>query len=74
LIFSKKKGKYFFCIFFLCVEKDFLITEMGVSDEAKNVIPLKFLRKIKNKNFFPLVNSIQRHTVDTEKYIDNSVV
>jgi hypothetical protein len=32
------------------VEKDFLITEMGVSDEAKNVIPLKFLRKIKNKN------------------------
>jgi hypothetical protein len=29
---------------------------MGVSDEAKNVIPLKFLRKIKNKNFFPLVN------------------
>jgi hypothetical protein len=29
---------------------------MGVSDEAKNVIPLKFLRKIKNF-FFPLVNS-----------------
>jgi hypothetical protein len=26
---------------------------MGVSDEAKNVIPLKFLRKIKNKFFFP---------------------
>jgi hypothetical protein len=25
---------------------------MGVSDEAKNVIPLKFLRKIKNF-FFP---------------------
>jgi hypothetical protein len=25
---------------------------MGVSDEAKNVIPLKFLRKIKKK-FFP---------------------
>jgi hypothetical protein len=23
---------------------------MGVSDEAKNVIPLKFLRKIKSKN------------------------
>jgi hypothetical protein len=36
---------------------------MGVSDEAKNVIPLKFLRKIKTKNFFPLVNSIQGHTV-----------
>jgi hypothetical protein len=31
-------------------EKDFLITEMGVSNEAKNVIPVKFLRKIKNKN------------------------
>jgi hypothetical protein len=31
---------------------------MGVSDEAKNVIPLKFLPKIKNKIFFPLVNSI----------------
>jgi hypothetical protein len=25
---------------------------MGVSDEAKNVIPLKFLRKIKNIFFF----------------------
>jgi hypothetical protein len=36
---------------------------MGVSDEAKNVIPLKFLRKIKNKNFCPLVNSIRGHTV-----------
>jgi hypothetical protein len=36
---------------------------MGVSDEAKNVIPLKFLRKIKNKNYFPLVNSIRGHTV-----------
>jgi hypothetical protein len=36
---------------------------MGVSDEAKNVIPLKFLRKIKNKNCFPLVNSIRGHTV-----------
>jgi hypothetical protein len=35
---------------------------MGVSDEAKNVIPLKFLRKIKNI-FFPLVNSIRGHTV-----------
>jgi hypothetical protein len=34
---------------------------MGVSDEAKNVIPLKFLRKIKNKIFFPLVNSIRGH-------------
>jgi hypothetical protein len=34
---------------------------MGVSDEAKNVIPLKFLRKIKNKFFFPLVNSIRGH-------------
>jgi hypothetical protein len=40
-----------------------VITEMGVSDEAKNVIPLKFLRKIKNKNCFPLVNSIRGHTV-----------
>jgi hypothetical protein len=34
---------------------------MGVSDEAKNVIPLKFLRKIKNNFFFPLVNSIRGH-------------
>jgi hypothetical protein len=34
---------------------------MGVSEEAKNVIPLKFLRKIKNQNFFPLVNSIRGH-------------
>jgi hypothetical protein len=36
---------------------------MGVSDEAKNVISLKFLRKIKNQNFFPLVNSIRGRTV-----------
>jgi hypothetical protein len=36
---------------------------MGVSDEAKNVIPLKFLPKIKNKKFSPLVNSIRGHTV-----------
>jgi hypothetical protein len=42
---------------------------MGVSDEAKNVIPLKLLRKIKNKNFFPLVNSIRGHTV-YESYYD----
>jgi ankyrin repeat protein len=35
---------------------------MGVSDEAKHVIPLKFLRKMKNI-FFPLVNSIRGHTV-----------
>jgi hypothetical protein len=40
---------------------------MGVSDEAKNVIPLKFLCKIKNKNVFPLVNSIRGHTVYDKK-------
>jgi hypothetical protein len=34
---------------------------MRVSNEAKNVIPLKFLRKI--NFFFPLVNSIRGHTV-----------
>jgi hypothetical protein len=27
---------------------------MGVSNEAKNVIPLKFLRKIRNKNVLRL--------------------
>jgi hypothetical protein len=42
---------------------------MGVSNEAKNVIPLKFLRKIK-KFFFPLVNSIRGHTV----YVSHSLV
>jgi hypothetical protein len=36
---------------------------MGVSDEAKKVIPLKFLGKIKNKKMFSLVNSIRGHTV-----------
>jgi hypothetical protein len=40
---------------------------MGVSDEAKYVIPLKFLRKIKNNFFFPLVNSIRGHTVKCVK-------
>jgi hypothetical protein len=54
--FSKKNVKHFFCIFFYFnvksdVEEDFLITEMGVSNEATNVIPLKFLRKIKKKMF-----------------------
>jgi hypothetical protein len=38
---------------------------MGVSNEAKNVIPLKFLRKIKNQFFF-FVNSIRGHTVYLE--------
>jgi hypothetical protein len=36
---------------------------MGVSDQAKNIIPLKFLGKIKNKKMFSLVNSIRGHTV-----------
>jgi hypothetical protein len=40
---------------------------MGVSDEAKNVISLKFLRKIKNKKCFPLVNSIRGHTTRQAK-------
>jgi hypothetical protein len=47
----------------LCVEKEFLMPEMGVSKEAKNVIPLKFLCKIGNTNISPLVNSIRGHTV-----------
>jgi hypothetical protein len=41
---------------------------MGVSDEAKNVIPLKFLRKFKNNIFFPVVNSIRGHTVPGIKF------
>jgi hypothetical protein len=43
---------------------------MGVSDQAKNVIPLKLLRKITNKNFSPLVNSIRGHSV--YNYKDNA--
>jgi hypothetical protein len=31
-----------------CINTGILIKEMGVSNEAKNIIPLKFLRKIKN--------------------------
>jgi hypothetical protein len=31
------------------INTEILITEMGISNEAKNVIPLKILRKIKNK-------------------------
>jgi hypothetical protein len=30
------------------INTEILITEMGVSNEAKNVIPLNFLRKIKH--------------------------
>jgi hypothetical protein len=37
---------------------------MGVSNEAKDVIPLKFLRKLKKKN--PLVRPIRGHTVDDD--------
>jgi hypothetical protein len=33
------------------INTEILITEMGISNEAKNVIPLKFLRKIKNLFF-----------------------
>jgi hypothetical protein len=35
-----------------CINTEILMTEMGVSDEAKNVIPLKFLRKLKSNFFF----------------------
>jgi hypothetical protein len=35
---------------------------MGVSNEAKNVIPLKFLLKIKNNVFFPLVGQLNPGT------------
>jgi hypothetical protein len=45
------------------INTEILITEMEVSNEAKNVIPLKFLRKIENKKCFLLVNSIRGHTV-----------
>jgi hypothetical protein len=34
-------------ILYKYITTEILITEMGVSNEAKNVIPLKFLRKIK---------------------------
>jgi hypothetical protein len=53
----------FFNLRIQCINTEILITEMGVSDEAKNVIPLKFLHKIKNQFFFPLGNSIRGHTV-----------
>jgi hypothetical protein len=36
-----------------------LITEMGVSNEAKNDIPLKFLRKIKNNFFSSCISGLQ---------------
>jgi hypothetical protein len=45
----------------LYVNTEILITEMEVSNQAKNVIPLKFLRKIKNTFF----SSIRGHTVCT---------
>jgi hypothetical protein len=45
-----------------CINIEILITEIWVSDEAKNVIPLKFLLKIKIM-FFPLVNSIRGQPV-----------
>jgi hypothetical protein len=46
---------------------------MGVSNEAKNVIPLKFLRKIQNNFFFPLVNSIRGHTVYVKNFFIVSI-
>jgi hypothetical protein len=44
---------------------------MGVSDEAKNVIPPKLLRKIKNQSPSPLVNSIRGHTVEKNKKLNS---
>jgi hypothetical protein len=44
------------------INTEILITKIGVSNEAKNVISLKFLRKIKKK--IPLLNPIRGHTVD----------
>jgi hypothetical protein len=42
------------------INMEILVTEMVVSNEAKFVVPLRFLRKIKK---IPLVNSIREHTV-----------
>jgi hypothetical protein len=53
----------------LCINTGILITEMGVSNKAKNFIPLKFLRKIKNKKCFSLVNSIRGHIVNSFYYL-----
>jgi hypothetical protein len=49
---------------------DVIITEMGVSNAAKNVIPLKFLRKIKNKKCYPLVGTYGRSRCVTKENID----
>jgi hypothetical protein len=55
---NKRKKKYTMHLFYIMSIREsehwivFLITQMGVSNEAKSVIPLKFLRKIKNI-FFP---------------------
>jgi hypothetical protein len=38
---------------------------MGVLDEAKNVIPVKFLRKI---IFFSLINPFRGHTVYIRRF------
>jgi hypothetical protein len=46
------------------INTEILRTEMEVSNEAKNVIPLKLLRKIKNIKILPLVNPIRGHAVD----------
>jgi hypothetical protein len=41
---------------------------MGVSNEGKNGIPLKFLRKIKNLKKFPLVNSLSSTQSEDIRY------
>jgi hypothetical protein len=51
------------------IKTEILITEMVVSNEAKNVVPLKFLLKIE-KTFF----SIRGHTVYQTNTISSFVI
>jgi hypothetical protein len=64
---NKRKKKYTMHLFYIMSIREsehsiiFLITEMGVSNETKSVIPLKFLRKIKKK-ISPLVGKLNPGT------------
>jgi hypothetical protein len=61
IINGRKNTHNAFILYYVNQSIILLITEMGVSNEAKSVIPLKLLRKIKN-NFFPIVGKLNPGT------------
>ena len=51
---------------------EILITDLSVLNQTKLVIPVAFFCKIKNKNVFPLANSIVSKLIDVSNMFQSS--